>query len=244
MKNNIAVFIAALFFGGLLAACSTPIIQADSIDEGVGQTQTQTQTQTTVPLRETEVVLAEGEIIVSTSDELLLSAQDASIKRIYIKGEIDLSSETIFERNDDLEIIIEESGSIEINAYFNPVGCVMINHGSIIVNNIFERGIANLINDGLITVQSGGFFTSGMSSAENRGSFIINENGTLSIDRGSSFENYHDLINNGLINISEGGQLNDTGGSIENNGIINLYAFFNGDITKINGNGSINDYRK
>lgn len=238
MKKNIAVFIAALFFGGLLAACTKPIIQTEPVDEGVGQTQT------TVPLLETKAALAEGEIIVSTSDELLLSAQDDSIKKIYIQDEIDLSSEMIFERNDDLEIIIEESGSIEINAYFNPVGCVIINNGSIIVNNTFERGIANLINDGTVTIHSGGFFTSGMSTAENRGSFIIEENGTLSIDRGSFFENYNDLVNNGLINISEGGQLNDAGGSIENNGTINLYAFFNGDITKINGNGSINDYRE
>lgn len=238
MKKNIAIVIAALLLGSQLTACVTPMTQTESVSEVPDQTQIEVSIQTT------ETVLAEGEIIVTTADELYLAVQDASTTRIYIQSVIDLSSELSFERNDDLEIVIKESGTLEINQYFNPVGCVITNYGSIIVNDTFERGIANLINYGMVTVRSGGFFTSGMSTAENQGSVVVEENGTLSIDRGSYFENYGDLINNGLINISEGGQLNDMGGSIENNGTFNLYAFFNGDITKINGTGSLNDYRE
>jgi hypothetical protein len=238
MKKIIAVIIAVLLLGSQLVSCTKPIEEAEPIDE------VSDQTQIAVPLQATETTLAEGEIIITTADELLLAAQDASIKKIFIRSAVVLSSEMSFERNDDLEIIIEESGSLEINEYFNPVGCVITNHGSIVVGNTFERGIANLINFGMVTVRSGGVFTSGMSTAENRGSFIIEENGKLSIDRGSYFENYGDLVNNGMINISEGGQLNDMGGSIENNGNIDLYSFFNGDITKINGSGSINDHRE
>jgi hypothetical protein len=192
----------------------------------------------------TEAILQEGEAIAASFAELQTALTNPEISVIYINSAIEITSELSFERNDDLEIRIKPEGTLTINAPFSPVACAMINDGTLIINNTFERGISTLTNNGTITVNKGGKVASGMSNTENHGTFNVEAEGELSIDRGSVFNNFSTLTNAGLVTITDGGQLNDEGGSITNNGTIDLNSFFNGDIAKITGTGTLNDNRE
>lgn len=132
-----------------------------------------------------------------------------------------------------------------INSLFSPVACTITNEGEIEVNNSFERGISTLTNSGSIIIQAGGTIGSGMSNTENQGSIVVEQGGELVIDRGSIFNNFGELVvNTGHVLIDNGGQFNDEGGTFANDGVVDVNAYFNGDISKITGTGILNDNRE
>ena len=191
-----------------------------------------------------EPVLEEGEIIVHSISEFQNALENKEVKIIRIDSEIELDQEISFEREDDLEIHIVEEGVLVINENFTPVGCIIQNDGQILVYSSFERGISSLNNQGSLVVKSGGTVSSGMSNTENYGSFILESGAELSIDRGSIFNNLGELKNGGHISVDNGGQLNAEGGTISNDGTLDIYSFYNGEISEIGGNGTINDFRE
>lgn len=228
----------------LLVACTSQPAAGNLSPAGSNES---TGGETTIPAASPEATqpeLKEGEVIVSSFDELQSALTDKAVAVIYITSAIDISGEVGFEREDDLVIHIKPEGSLTITGFFEPVGCSIINDGEITVSGVFQRGIANLTNNGGLTIQSGGKVGSGMSNTENRGTFTIDSEGELTIDRGSVFSNYGTLTSHGLITVKDGGQLNDEGGSIANEGVIDLYAFFNGNIEDISGSGTVNDHRE
>jgi uncharacterized protein YabE (DUF348 family) len=191
-----------------------------------------------------ERILEEGETIVSTYSELEAAVNDKEITGIYIGTDIDIASDLSFEREDDLMITIDGGKTLTISGSFNVVACAIVNDGTIVVNGTFQRGIANLTNNGSVMVNNGGTVTSGQSETINQGEFTVADGGNLYIERGSIFNNRGSLINDGYVSINNGGQLNDEGGAITNNGTIDLSSYFNGDITLITGTGTLNDNRE
>lgn len=188
--------------------------------------------------------LKEGEIIVTTVAELETALTDQEITGIYIGADIEISSELFIEREDTLPLTIDKGNTLTISAAVTLVGFNIVNDGTLLINGTFDRGITNLTNNGSVIVNAGGTFTSGMSDTLNQGEFQVAKDGSLSIERGSTFHNSGTLMNDGYLLITDGGQLNNESGSITNNGTMDLYSFFNGDIATIAGSGTLNDYRE
>ncbi|MHB8806614.1 MAG: pectate lyase-like adhesive domain-containing protein [Anaerolineaceae bacterium] len=235
MKNTLKSIFLLLFTMTLaftFAACNTQ--PAEAVDTNAETVQTE----------EKERILKEGEIIVSSFAELEAAVNDKEITGIYIGADIDIANDLSFEREDDLVITVDSGNTLTISATFIPVGCSIINDGIMVINGTFERGISNLTNNGSFTINNGGMVTSGQSDTLNQGEFIVATGGNLSIERGSIFNNSGSLVNDGYILITDGGQLNYEGGSITNNGTLDLFSYFNGDITVITGTGTLNDNRE
>ena len=253
MNHHIKIVLTIVLSLFLFTGCS---ISSPANTENIGNTgiteivevEEQTEVKSEPLSEETQTVVApvleEGEIIVYSLGEFQEVLDDQSVKIIRIDSEIELSDEISFEREDDLEIHIVETGILVISANFTPVGCSIKNDGQILVNNSFERGITTLINNGVLRIIGGAIVSSGMSNTENYGSFILETDAELFVDRGSIFNNFGELINEGLISVNNGGQLNDMGGTIANNGTIDLFSYFNGEISNIGGSGTINDFRE
>lgn len=243
MKNIINYFLLISSSIALLSGCSNRSIEenATTVENSPAE---ETAIQAATPVETAEVALPEGEVMVTSPEGFENAAADTNISVIHINSEMSLDNEVTFERNDDLEILVEKEGVLSINQNFNPVGCSITNNGAIIVDNVFERGITGLTNNGTIIVQAGGVVSSGMSDTENHGTFKVEVDGELIIDRGSIFNNYSELTNNGLVSVKDGGQLNTETGSITNNGTMEIFSFFNGDIGKITGTGTLNDHRE
>lgn len=184
-----------------------------------------------------------GEVAVSTFAELQTAVQGKKNAVIIIGSDITVTNDLVFERNDDLEIRIEKGKTLAITKDFVPVACSITNDGTIIVSGVFDRGICNFINNGTVTVENGGTVSAGMSSTDNHGTVAVEAGGELLIERGSQFNNFGTLTNNGHISIKDGGSVFDKGGSIINNGTIDLYSYFEGDLTRIVGTGTLNDHR-
>lgn len=240
MKKHITLIIIAALLLSQLVACSTQTTQPTAPAAVTDEPPTAAPI---VALTETEIPLEEGEVITATLEEFKAAVQDTNITKIRIDSILEITEEVGFERNDDLEIHITENGTLAINEFFNPVGCLITNDGDIQVNSEFARGIANVTNNGTLTVNAGGNVNAGMSNTENYGVITVAKDGELSIDRGSVFNNFGQLINEGSIIVADGGQLNDQGGSIVNNGTLDLSSYFNGDIEKITGSGTLIDNR-
>jgi hypothetical protein len=245
-KINVIVLFICLTLLFLTGCGTTPDVET-AVVENVEPIE-EKETTTAIPVQSTpevtETALPEGEIMITSLPELQAALEDLAIKVIHINSAMDINSEISFERNDDLEIHIEKDGTMMINSDFMPVACIITNDGTMIVNKTFERGITTLVNNGIIIIQAGGKMSSGMSNTENHGTFTVESEAELSIDRGSVFNNYTNLTNNGLVSVDNGGQLNDMGGTIVNNGTIDLFAFFNGEIANITGTGTLNDHRE
>lgn len=185
----------------------------------------------------------EGEVIVSTFDELQKAVENKKISVININSDINITSEFSFERDVDLMINIEKGKNLTISKEFIPVGCTIKNNGDMIINSTFDRGLCSFINNGNVTVKNGGIASSGVSNTDNNGNFIVEIGGKLLIERGTQFNNMGMITNNGYISVNDGGNLNNERGSIINNGTIDLYTYFSGKIDDIKGTGTLNDKR-
>lgn len=182
---------------------------------------------------------------VTTEEEFKKAIADLDTSVINIASDMTLSEDLTSDREEkELIINIKKGKTLTISKKFLAVGGSIINNGEIIINGSFERGICTLINNGSIIIHKGGIATAGMSDWKNYGTFLVKNSAELYIERGSQFYNYGNLNNDGLIRIDNGGSLHDNGGKIVNNGSIDLYAYFNGDISLITGNGKLNDYRE
>lgn len=188
--------------------------------------------------------LAKGETVVSDFEGLKAAAASKEFTVIHIGSDMEITEKFILERNDDLIVYVDKGVTLAVGNELITVSCSIINNGAMTISGVFEYGISNFTNNGAVTVKSGGEVCSGQSDADNNGGFTVDGGGRLLIDRGTIFNNFGALINNGNINVSDGGQLNDKGGSITNGGVIDLYSYFNGDITKITGSGTLNDHRQ
>lgn len=185
----------------------------------------------------------DGKALVSSFAALQAAVENEKITVINIDSDIDITSKLNFERDTDLMINIEKGKTFTVSGEFIPVGCSITNDGAMIIRGTFDRGLCSLINNGTVTVESGGTASSGVSSTDNNGSFTVNTGGNLLIERGSSFKNLGTLTNNGYISIKDGGSLDNKDGSIINNSTIDLYTYFEGDIKDITGTGTLNDNR-
>jgi len=245
MKKNISiVFVVVCLATMLLSACSNK-----SITETVPATAVETETLAATEIIETatqatQQPLAEGETIVSSPAELQTALTDAKNTLIHIGSDMELAGEINLETENTPTILIDKEVTLTITGDVLAVGCTFQNEGSMVIKGIFTRGESNLINNGSLTVESGGKLDSGMSTLDNYGRMTVKADGEMVIEKGSIFNNYGTLINDGSLPVSDGGQLNDMGGTIENNGTIDLSSYFNGDISKITGTGTLNDKRE
>jgi adhesin HecA-like repeat protein len=245
MKKNISiVFVVVCLTIILLYACSNK-----SITETVPATAMETVTLASTEIIETatqatQQPLAEGETIVSSLAELQTALTDAKNTLIHIGSDMDLAGEINLETENTPTILIDKEVTLTITGDVLAVGCTFQNEGSMVIKGIFTRGESNLINNGSLTVASSGKLDSGMSTTDNYGKMTVKADGEMVIEKGTIFNNYGTLINEGSLPVSDGGQLNDMGGTIENNGTIDLSSYFNGDITKITGTGTLNDKRE
>lgn len=182
---------------------------------------------------------------VSTEEELFQAAIDLTINNIIITNNITVIGDFSCEREESpVNIHIQKGKTLTINQEYLEVGGTLKNDGTMIVKGSMTRGICNMINNGAFIIENGGIAGSGMSDLNNNGSVIIKKGGSLLVDRGSAFYNYGKVDNTGSISIKDGGSFNDKGGKTVNNGIIDLYSYYNGDITLITGEGTLNDYRE
>lgn len=184
-----------------------------------------------------------GGVIVSTFADFQAAVENKDVTVINIGSDIDIACKLFFERNNDLVIYIKEGYTLTVSDEFIPVFSTIINDGAMIINGTFDHA-SKFINNGSVTVRSGGTASSGMTEIYNYGTFAIDAGGTLLVERGTKFYNPGKITNNGHISISDGGSVSNESGSIVNNGTIDLSSYFNGDITKITGTGTVNDNRE
>jgi hypothetical protein len=190
-----------------------------------------------------EPTFASGEVAVSTLEELKTAAADTANTKLHIAGDIDISEEYTLERADDLEVVVDEGVTLTVSGAFTIVSCTLTNNGDMFISGSFVYGISNLINNGSMTIGRGKV-TSGQSNAVNNGEVAVEMDGQLFIERGTIFDNAGSLINQSYICVQDGGQLNDKGGTVVNNGTMDINSYYNGDITKITGTGTLNDNRE
>lgn len=182
---------------------------------------------------------------VATEAELVKAATNLKTSNIIITKDITIKTDFYCEREESpVNLHIQKGKTLTINKEYIEVGGTLKNDGTIIIKGSLVRGICNLINNGAVIIKDGGSAGSGMSDLNNNGSFSIEKGASLSIDRGSAFYNYGELTNDGSIKVDDGGSLSDNGGKIVNNGVLDLYSYYNGDISLISGKGTLNDYRE
>ncbi len=182
-------------------------------------------------------------ISVTTYEELKSAAKDASITKIDIIADIDITEDYTMERSGDLEICVSEGMTLTVSGSFEMVDCTLKNNGFMTVSGSFIYGISDFVNSNVLSVAGGGSVSCGQSNAVNYGFVTVEQGAEFFIERGTIFDNSGTISNYGLINVRDGGQLNDQGGTIENNGTIDLSSYYNGDITLITGTGTLNDNR-
>lgn len=193
----------------------------------------------------TKLPPAEEGIRVTTEEEFKKAVADLKVSIINIAANITLTEDLNSDREENEAVInIKKGKTLTVNKSFFAVGGSIVNDGEIIVNGSFARGICNMVNNGSLVINKGGTVTAGMSDLSNHGTISVKEGAKLFVERGSQLYNYGGLNNDGLLNIDNGGSVHDNGGSIANNGTIDLYAYFDGDISLITGSGKLNDYRE
>jgi hypothetical protein len=142
-------------------------------------------------------------------------------------------------------INIKEGATLTVSKDFSIVGGYnVVNDGSIVINGTFFRALGSFTNNGAIVVKEGGESSSAMTSIYNYGTFTVDKNATMPIDRGSQFINMGTVTNDGYINVKDGGSLNNVKGEIINNNVIDLSSFFEGNLEEIKGTGTVNDNRE
>lgn len=228
----------------LLCACTSSTAKDSTENSSGGNT---TLKATNTPETKTIItprILKEGEIAVTSIDELREAMSDAKVHIIYIDSNMETTSEINVEREDDLSIIIEKNVTLTVTKDFVVVGCSVQNDGTMVINGTFHRGIGSLINNGTVSVKPGGKVGSGMSTTENYGQITVEIDGEMVIEQGTIFNNYGTLDNLGYMDVCDGGQLNDMGGKITNDGTLDISSYFNGDMSLITGTGRLNDKRQ
>ncbi len=188
---------------------------------------------------------------VSTVAELKTALENGNTTLININSDLEITSPIDIVRDGadgntvNMVLNIEEGATLTVNENFTIVGGYnVVNDGTIIINGTFFRALGSFTNNGVIIVKDGGESSSAMTSIYNYGTFTLDSNSTMPIDRGSQFFNLGTITNNGYINVKDGGSLNNMKGTIVNNDVIDLSSFFEGDINKITGTGTVNDNRE
>lgn len=188
---------------------------------------------------------------VSTVAELKSALENKDTTLINIDSDLGISSPIDIVRDGadgntvNMVLNIKEGATLTINENFTIVGGYnVVNDGTIIINGTFFRALGSFTNNGAIIVNGGGESSSAMTSIYNYGTFTVDKNATMPIYRGSQFINHGTVTNNGYIYVNDGGSLNNTKGTIVNNDVIDLFSFFEGDINKITGTGTVNDNRE
>lgn len=188
---------------------------------------------------------------VTTVAELKSALEDSNTTLVNIASDMEITSPIDIVRDGEdgktvnMVINIKEGVTLTVSKDFSIVGGYnVVNDGSIVINGTFFRALGSFTNNGTITVKDGGESSSAMTSIHNYGTFTVDKNGTMPIDRGSQFINLGTVINNGYIYVNDGGSLNNVKGEIINNDVIDLFSYFEGKIEEIKGTGTVNDNRE
>ncbi len=188
---------------------------------------------------------------VSTVAELKTALENKNTTLINIDSDLEITSPIDIVRDGEdgntvnMVLNIKEGATLTVSEDFSIVGGYnVVNDGTIIINDTFFRALGSFTNNGAIIVKDGGESSSAMTSIYNYGTFTLDSNSTMPIDRGSQFFNLGTITNNGYINVKDGGSLNNMKGTIVNNDVIDLSSYFEGDINKITGTGTVNDNRE
>lgn len=188
---------------------------------------------------------------VSTVADLKSALEKSGTTLINIESNLEITSPIDIVRDGedgktvDMVINIKEGTTLTVNEDFSIVGGYnVVNDGTIIINDTFFRALGSFTNNGAIVVKDGGESSSAMTSIYNYGTFTVDKNATMPIDRGSQFFNLGTVTNNGYIYVKDGGSLNNAKGIIVNNNVIDLFSFFEGNIEDIKGTGTVNDNRE
>ncbi len=188
---------------------------------------------------------------VSTVAELKAALENKDTTLININSDLEITSPIDIVRDGgdgntvNMVLNIKEGATLTVSEDFSIVGGYnVVNDGTIIINDTFFRALGSFTNNGAIVVKDGGESSSAMTSIYNYGTFTLDSNSTMPIDRGSQFFNLGTITNNGYIYVKDGGSLNNAKGIIVNNNVIDLFSFFEGNIEDIKGTGTVNDNRE
>lgn len=188
---------------------------------------------------------------VSTVAELKAALENKDTILININSDLEITSPIDIVRDGgdgntvNMVLNIKEGATLTVSEDFSIVGGYnVVNDGTIIINDTFFRALGSFTNNGAIVVKDGGESSSAMTSIYNYGTFTLDSNSTMPIDRGSQFFNLGTITNNGYIYVKDGGSLNNAKGIIVNNNVIDLFSFFEGNIEDIKGTGTVNDNRE
>ncbi|MGI6085915.1 MAG: S-layer homology domain-containing protein [Acetivibrionales bacterium] len=188
---------------------------------------------------------------VSTSAELKAALENGDTTLINIGSDLEITSPIDIVRDGEdgntvnMVLNIKEGATLTVGEDVTIVGGYnVVNDGTIIINDTFFRALGSFTNNGTIVVKAGGESSSAMTSIYNYGTFTVDSDATMPIDRGSQFFNSGTITNDGYIYVKDGGSLNNTKGTIVNNDVIDLFSYFEGDINEITGTGTVNDNRE
>lgn len=177
-------------------------------------------------------------------EELAAFVNDPDISEIHIGVDMAIQLELAFERTAELTITIDEGVTLTVAQPFTPVNCTIVNNGTMVVESMYNSGLVTFINMGTVTIPEGGSFAPGQSDILNHGTFAVEAGGELLLERGTQFSNYAAMENSGYIRVDDGGAITDMEGSIANQGVMDIHSYFNGDISLITGEGTLNDKRE
>ncbi len=184
---------------------------------------------------QSETALSYEELAAFVNDRISLKFTSALDMAIQL--------ELAFERTAELTITIDEGVTLTVAQPFTPVNCTIVNNGTMVVECMYNSGLVTFINWGTVTIPEGGSFAPGQSDILNHGTFAVEAGGELLLERGTQFSNYAAMENSGYIRVDDGGAITDMEGSIANQGVMDIHSYFNGDISLITGEGTLNDKR-
>lgn len=176
--------------------------------------------------------------------ELAVFVADPDTYEVHIGADMAIQLELAFERTAELTITIDEGVTLTLTQPFIPVNCTIVNNGTMVAESVYNSGLVTFINMGTVTIPDGGSFAPGQSDILNHGTFAVEAGGELLLERGTQFSNYGAVENSGYIRVDDGGAITDMEGTIANQGMMDIHSYFNGDISLITGEGTLNDKRE
>ena len=97
------------------------------------------------------------------------------------------------------------------------------NYGTVHLYGVWEMGLCQRINYGVVVVEDGGLYTGGMCTTINIGSFRIAPGGRQNLERGATFSLTGGVYeNDGDVYLTDGYQLKLLGGRVVNNGTLHV----------------------